>query len=47
MNKFKMVSSAICGKIDIRLISETKLGSSFPSSQYVTQTWMVTQTYIV
>ena len=34
-NKYEMLSSMIWGKTDILLISETKLDSSFPSSQFV------------
>ena len=33
-NKFDMVSDLISGKIDIFLISETKIDSTFPTSQF-------------
>ena len=33
-NKFNMLSDMISGKIDINLITETKLDSSFPSLNF-------------
>ena len=36
-NKFKLLSSLIGGKIDILLISETKLDVTFPANQFFIQ----------
>ena len=33
-NKFEMLSNSIKGNLDILMISETKLGSTFPSNQF-------------
>ena len=33
-NKFELLSSLIGGKIDILIISETKLDATFPTNQF-------------
>ena len=38
-NKFQMLEKLIRDKIDIFLISETRLDSSFPSGQFVTKSY--------
>ena len=36
-NKFEMLSNSIKGNLDILMISETKLDSTFPSNQFTTE----------
>ena len=33
-NKYSLLCEAVCGNIDILLVTETKLDSSFPSAQF-------------
>ena len=37
MNKFELLSSLISGKIDVLMISETKLDETFPTNQFFIQ----------
>ena len=40
-NKFEMLSNSIKGNLDILMICETKLGSTFPSNQFTTEGYVV------
>ena len=40
-NKFEMLSNSIKGNLDILMICETKLGSTFPSNQFKTEGYAV------
>ena len=40
-NKLEMLSNSIKGNLDILMICETKLGSTFPSNQFTTEGYVV------